>query len=121
MIYVRRLRSDVRELEALYRNRTHESLHDYLSATLRKRNQWAQRMKLAELTALAENAYDRTFDKRVTTSRTRLLIELSCDADRRVKPMYAAATENGRRAGFKPSTLKQYFAQKGGIRNAAYD
>jgi hypothetical protein len=77
-------------------------------------------MNLAEFTALAENAYDRTFDKRVTVSRTRLLIELSCDADRKVKPMYAAATENGRQAGCKPSNLSKFFKRKGGIRNAAY-
>jgi len=114
------LQSDVRELEALYRNRTRESLVDYLCATLRKRNEWSQRTKLAEFVALAENTYDRKFDKRIAKSRTRLLIELSCGADVGTKGLYSAATENGRRAGFGPSNLNKYFAKKGGIRNAAY-
>jgi hypothetical protein len=82
----RRLRSDVRELESLYRSRGRESLYDYCSATFEKRSQWAQRMKLAEFNALAENTFDLTFDERIKKSRMRLLIELSCDADRRVKP-----------------------------------
>jgi len=112
------LKSDVYELKAVFRSRA--AIHEYLSATLRKRNLWAKRMKTAALVELAEKMTTTKFDARITKKRTRILLELSCDADSKTKAMYGKALENARGDGCTASGLKAYLMKKGGIAKAAY-
>jgi hypothetical protein len=112
------LQKDVDLLKMLFSQRA--STHRYLEELFRIRNKWEKRITFPEFKKLTTQIDGKAFDRRITKTRIRILIELSCPAKAEKKSEYSKALENARKAGCKPSNLSKFFKRKGGIRNAAY-
>jgi len=112
------LQKDVDFLKMLFNQRG--STHRYLEEVFRIRNKWEKRTTFAEFVELTTQIHSKPFDQRITRSRFRVLIKLTCGAQPTRKSEYSKALNNARKAGCKPSNLSKFFKRKGGIRNAAY-
>jgi len=112
------LQKDVDLLKMLFNQRG--STHRYLEEVLRIRNKWQKRTKFGEFIKLTELINGNPFDRRITETGIRILIELTCEAKPTRKSEYSEAVNNARQAGCSPSELSDYFKKTGGIRNAAY-
>ena len=112
------LQNDVDLLKMVFTQRG--STHRYLEEVFRIRNKWQQRITFPEFIDLTTQIHGKSFDRRITETRVRILIELSCPAKTEKKSEYSKAVNNARKAGCKPSNLSKFFKRKGGIRNAAY-
>jgi hypothetical protein len=118
MTDLKALQKDVALLTTLFNSR--ESRQVCLEEVFRVRNRWQQRIKFPEFIELATQIHGKSFDQRITETRVRILIELTCPADVKQRGEYSKAVSNARKAGCKPSELSEFFKSKGGIRNAAY-
>jgi hypothetical protein len=118
MTGVSELRNDVDLLKTLYTQRG--SIHHYLQEVFRIRNKWQKRTTFAKFKKLTAQVHGKPFDQRITGTRVRILIELSCPAKTEKKSEYSAAVNNARKAGYKPEELSDFLKKKGGIRKAAY-
>jgi hypothetical protein len=112
------LRKDVAFLKMLFDSRA--SRHVCLEEVFRIRNKWKECMTLTEFKKLAAEVHGRPFDRRVTETGFRILIELTYAGKTGKKSTYAAAINNARQAGCSPSDLSDFFKKKGGIAKAAY-
>jgi hypothetical protein len=83
------LQKDVDFLKMLFNQRA--STHRYLEEVFRIRNKWEKRTTFAEFVELATQVHSKPFDQRITRSRFRVLIKLTCGAQpRRTHPRRAA-------------------------------
>jgi hypothetical protein len=112
------LQKDVDLLKMLFNQRG--STHRYLEEIFRIRNKWRKRATFENFIELTTQIYGKSFDKRITETRFRVLIELTCVGKAGKKATYSAALYKAREAGCGPSELSDFFKKKGGIRKAAY-
>jgi hypothetical protein len=112
------LRRDVDFLKVLFNQRA--STYHYLEEVFRIRNRWVKRTTFKEFKKLSAEVHGKLFDRRVTESRLRIVIELTCAGKAGKKATYTAAIYKAYKAGCSPSELSDYFKKKGGIAKAAY-
>jgi hypothetical protein len=112
------LQKDVDLLKMIFAQRG--STHRYLEEVFRIRNKWQKRITFEEFVELTELIHGDPFDRRITETGIRILIELTCGAKPARKSEYSEAIYNARQAGCGPADLSNFFKEKGGIRNAAY-
>ena len=72
------LQKDVDLLKMLFSQRA--STHRYLEELFRIRNKWEKRITFPEFKKLTTQIDGKAFDRRITKTRIRILIELSCPA-----------------------------------------
>jgi hypothetical protein len=112
------LRNDVTLLKTLFGSRA--SRHGCLEEVFRIRNKWKERTTFEDFKKLSAKVHGKPFDRRITETRVRILIELTFAGRAGKKSTYAAAIYNAYKAGCSPSDLSGFFKKKGGIAKAAY-
>jgi hypothetical protein len=112
------LQKDVDLLKMLFSQRA--STHRYLEEVFRIRNKWQKRTTFSVFKKLSTKVYGKPFDHRVTETRFRMLIELTCSGSAGKKATYAAAIYKACKTGCSPSELSSFLKNKGGIAKAAY-
>jgi hypothetical protein len=118
MTKLEKLRKDVAFVKTLFNSRA--SRHVCLEHVFKIRNKWKERTTFEEFEKLSAQVHGKPFDRRVTETRFRILIELTCAGRAGQKSTYAAALNNARQAGYSPSQLSEFLKKKGGIAKAAY-
>jgi len=113
-----KLQKDVTSLKMYFNSRA--SRHVCLEEVFRIRNKWKECTTFKKFKKLSAEVHGKSFDKRITETRFRVLIELTCVGKAGKKATYSAALDNARKAGCGPSELSDYFKKKGGIAKAAY-
>ena len=112
------IRSDVKGLSAAYTliGRINRSLYDYLIRLYRKAKKWRRRTSRNEVLSALGISH---LDVRVSKCSVRLLIELTCKCDVKLKSRYANALRYAKRSKCGASDLEWFIREKGGLQSCA--
>jgi hypothetical protein len=107
--------SDVHRLKAVYAGlpRTRDAIFLYLEEAYRIAQQWWNRK--AEVIRQIPAIRAKPLDRRISKTPARLLIELTCTGDVRLKSRYSNALSFARKHQCSVGALKPFIKNKGGL------
>ena len=112
--------SDVLRLKTVYAGlpRTRDSSFLYLEELYKISEEWRGK-KRAEVIRQIPAIQAKPLDRRISKTPARLLIELTCPCDVRLKSRYSNALNFARKHQCSASALKRFIKNKGGLEKCA--